>query len=128
MKIPDLVHEHLFIRSEFDWVGIDPNNEVGYFCSAGFGPIPKELNNPEAESLEFENELMLLALRSEIDVTSHILEWKELGKRGIHVYDWSWKLKEYLRVVRPKNPLKSHEVSGQPIMQYSVKINNEFQD
>ena len=37
------VKKHDYLGVEFDWIATDLDGHIGYFSSAGFGPLPEQI-------------------------------------------------------------------------------------
>jgi hypothetical protein len=63
---------------EFDWFASDAEGNIGLFSTAGFGPVPDEVQ------LHFQGHDQVAAL---LDWRVPQV-WKECASRGLFVFDW----------------------------------------
>lgn len=63
---------------EFDWFAIDEEGNIGLFSTAGFGPVPANVQ------LHFQaHDQAASAIDWRVPVV-----WKECASRGLFVFDW----------------------------------------
>lgn len=96
---------HDFAGQELDWLAHDLDGLRGYFCSAGFGPVPEVA----AQSLRDDLEAAVLALPiataahwvggPHINVGHHF----EIARRGFFAFDWDDRAKRYLLIAAPSS-------------------------
>ena len=106
--------EHDFARSEFDWIGVDTAGVLGYFSTAGAGPIPVTIATDAALFDSLPEDVLALVRRGQAiqhqarswDVT----EWLEVARRGLFAYDWDIAKRRYDLVARPSSPLSLDDV------------------
>jgi hypothetical protein len=106
---------HKFQGSEFDWIATDRNKKLGYFSTAGAGPIP---SNVLASAPLFENILedikslpALISIKDCHTITS-FFEWAEIACHGLYVFDWNHALKCYELVAVPTNALFLQQIDN----------------
>lgn len=111
----NFVKKHRFLGIEYDWAAIDNEEQLGYFSSAGLGPIPKIC---EQMPLHFDN-----LFETTIDMTTlcnaqiitenqkNIDDWFLIAQKGIFAYDWNEKLKLYELIAKPKKPISFRQLN-----------------
>jgi hypothetical protein len=130
MKIPNLVTDHQFLGLELDWLGVDDEGALGLFCSAGFGPVPKEALDCAQSIGATTNHFLNFPQVSEVKVLKPLKEWEEMGKRGIYVFDWSHEFKGYVLAVAPTQPIRQSNKRILEVLSLSrpAKIEGRFSD
>lgn len=102
------IRKHEFSRVEYDWLGVDKNGYIGFFSSAGFGPIPETVIKPNL-SIDLTQEILGLPKCSETESIQlqdrKISEWIEIAERGLFSFDWSFNSDSYEMVSWPETPV-----------------------
>jgi hypothetical protein len=101
----DIVFDHPYLRSEFDWLALDQMSNVGYFSTAGVGPLPKPVL-ARADSFELLLESVLaLPECSEATIVyesqHNISEWIAIARRGLFAFDWRRNTSCYELIAKP---------------------------
>ena len=101
----EIVFDHPYLRSEFDWLALDEMSNVGYFSTAGVGPLPKPVLTM-ADSFELLLEsIMALPECSEVSIVfeneHNISEWVAIARRGLFAFDWRWATSCYELIAKP---------------------------
>jgi hypothetical protein len=66
---------------EFDWFAVDAEENIGLFSSAGFGPVPANVQ------LHFEDHDRA-ALSIALPHAGSLDIWKDFARMGLYVFDW----------------------------------------
>lgn len=110
MMLSDFVHEHEFIGLEYDWAAIDKNGYVGYFSSAGAGPIPKFcILEPALFDELFEKTISMVTSCESIQLSGYdrdVSDWVSIAQKGFYTFDWRRELSVYQLIAKPKKPIK----------------------
>lgn len=100
--------EHQYLGLERDWIAVNPDGQVGFFSTAGFGPIPENVLEEAFLERAFEAITDLpvvsdfeLVCPSEGDIT----DWTSVAKRGIFAFDWNNSGKVFNLIVKPTSPI-----------------------
>jgi hypothetical protein len=107
------------IGLEFDFLAIDRDGHVALFATAGYGPIPEAaLTLTDDEQLLSVEDVALRALAivgawQELGRgAGKCQEWRELGSRGLFVFDWKHREGPYELVVSPSRALNADELTA----------------
>jgi hypothetical protein len=82
---------------EFDWFALDAEGNIGLFSSAGFGPVPA---NVQLHFLGHDQ------AASQIDWRVPEV-WKECASHGLFVFDWQHWNGPYLKVEQPTSEIEA---------------------
>lgn len=93
---------------EFDWFALDAEGRIGLFSTAGFGPVPTNVQ---------------LHFRDHDQASRHfdLYELEECGRYGLFVFDWQHWEGPYLKMEQPLSPVdiafKQHilQIPGLPV-------------
>jgi hypothetical protein len=100
--------DHERSRVEFDWIAVDRSGCLGYFATAGFGPIPSSVASNCDLYDEVLEAVLLMPIRGSADVSptakGDVSEWLEVARRGMFAYDWCVSRSCYELVARPSVP------------------------
>jgi hypothetical protein len=110
------IAKHEFIGSEYDFVVSDRSGFLGYFSSAGFGPIPQAVAASGAEMYKVCDAVDGLEKTSEVVELSgepNIGDWVEVAQRGLYAYDWIHERHRYELVARPRRPKRCSELDSE---------------
>jgi hypothetical protein len=120
-----MIHEHEYLRAEFDWLASDEDGLVAYLSTAGFGPLPKEVIEV-AEQLEgLLSRVIEMTPRGEGIPVSGVLnprDWMDAAARGFYAYDWSSINKRYELVAMPSSPLHMSEITNSELRMLVARI------
>jgi hypothetical protein len=99
-----LTEDHEGAGCEVDWLAHDLAGNVGFFASAGFGPVP------EGGVLDDLHELMMaLPVRSEVmsmnRTGAYDEDWLDVARRGLFAFDWNATAKLYVLLAAPRDAL-----------------------
>ena len=130
MKIPNQILAHDYSGLELDWIGIDQVGNIGYFCTGGKGPVPKQALESAPNIDEAAKLILSLPQCSEIRIVEALKEWEDLGKRGIYVFDWSHQSNQYRAVIVPSHPTLEANAGISHVLKTIIpaKIEGRFQD
>jgi len=104
----EILEDHSHLGLEFDWMGVDDLGRLGYFSTAGRGPIPKPVSTESAYWESIFEKVMKLK-----EVSNHELlhtwdgdigDWVKIAKRGIFAFDWNFEKDIYELVAHPSHP------------------------
>lgn len=105
----EFIFDHPFLRSEFDWLAVDRGGRIGYFATAGAGPLPDiVVANAAAFETLYEDVLAVPAFCEAfvvVDTTRNVSEWIEASRRGLFAFDWRRERNCYELIARPAEPL-----------------------
>jgi hypothetical protein len=95
---------------EFDWLGVDRQGHVAVFTTAGYGPVPVDVNQHLADvdaALDRVGELPVIGSadimgRSDDGDYSH---WYAYSAKGFYAYDWRVWDGPYQRLSSPAVPI-----------------------
>lgn len=110
----NLRHTHRFLRAEFDWLAQDRDGVLGFFSTAGAGPIPEALESDGA-ALALED-ILALPKRGEavrVGGEGNVNEWIEIAERGIFAFDWSRETRRYELIAQPTSPMRAEELKDE---------------
>jgi hypothetical protein len=103
-----LIHDHPHLRAEFDWLAIDECRHVGFFSTAGMGPLPEDVvaRGDLYETLETEILAMSECCDASVLAASGYdwSDWLAVARRGFFAFDWRWETKRYELIARPSDP------------------------
>ena len=112
----EFVFDHERLRTEFDWVAVDLASTIGYFATAGEGPVPSGVAaHCELYDGVLETVLTLPVLGSaDMSATPDrdVGEWLEVARRGFFAYDWRMSRSCYELVARPSVPATLNVLSN----------------
>lgn len=103
-----LVFQHPYLGREFDWIAADKFGRLGYFSTAGAGPIPQKLHHEVELGDIFETIIALDVNCSVVVAGQHegsMGDWIEAAKRGLFAFDWDLKASRYSLVAKPNKCL-----------------------
>lgn len=129
----DFTHEHEFLGVEFDWVGADITGRLGYFSTAGAGPIPTIcMDHPGMFDELFESVLGAPVISEPTQISAfdkNISDWMEVTKRGFYSFDWSSELLVYQLVAIPTPPIKINTSNSNALLDSfnTIKLNCMFE-
>lgn len=114
------------MHTELDWVGVDAVGVLGYFSTAGCGPIPANVARESELFRSLPEDVLALECRghaiqqqaAEWDIS----EWLEVARRGLFAYDWDVEKRSYNLIARPSSPLALKDVSDARIMRLSSAV------
>jgi hypothetical protein len=123
---------------EFDWFAIDGDGLLALCSSAGYGEIPAEVLHACTTKEQPDRHIAELIARlpergryaTEGRGPGWCEEWKQLGHRGLFVYDWRHWQGPYERIVVPDTPVKAEAVPAEliellrPITLHQVRFAN----
>ena len=115
-----VVFDHDFIHTELDWIGVDAVGVLGYFSTAGSGPIPANTARKSGIFRSLPEDV--LALQSRGDAIQHqaaewdISEWLDVARRGLFAYDWNVEKRRYDLIARPSSPLALKDLTDARLM------------
>ncbi len=100
---------------EFDWWAIDQDDHVALFCTAGQGDIPTEVlkaygdqpTDPDLRDL-IPQLVPSGPWQEEGRGPGTCREFRDLGARGVFVFDGLLAPGPYERIIRPANPVRLH--------------------
>ncbi len=108
--------EHNFWGTEYDWMAVDEVGAVGYFSTAGIGPVPEICIRHETL---FEDAFELIvreAKRCEYEQFSgfdaSISTWGDVARRGVFGFDWETGTSRFALVTKPLSPIKLDSLRG----------------
>ncbi len=107
-RLSQFKKEHPFLGREFDWIATESRGLVGYFSTAGDGPVPEYcvLGEGPVENL-FEEVMQLPSVCSVTIVDGadrNIADWVAVAERGLLAFDWSRSMSRYNLVALPNEP------------------------
>jgi hypothetical protein len=112
----ELVSEHNFWGVEYSWLAVDNAGHIGFFCTAGAGPVPLICVKNE-ELFEDAYELIEAQLKSSetvqvrgFDVSTSM--WSTVASRGIYAFDWNEEQNKYVQIYYPKTPKKILDIEN----------------
>jgi len=107
----DVATDHQYTRVEYDWLLIDASDRVGYFSTAGAGPIPREIVDEAARFEMLADEVKHLPVIAEaiveIVASWDISDWIDVASRGLYAFDWRLDRNCYALIARPSRELKA---------------------
>jgi hypothetical protein len=89
-KIQDF--NNRFPGLEFDWFALDAEGSIGLFSTAGFGPVPTNVQ------LHFRSHDQTVRLFD-------LYELEKCGRYGLFVFDWQHWQGPYLKMEQPRSPV-----------------------
>ena len=99
---------------EFDWLGVDRHGHVAAFSTAGYGPVPVEVNQHHADV-----DVALDQIR-ELPVTGSAIvqhrgggdysDWYAYSAKGFYAYDWQVWAGPYQRISSPTVPISINQL------------------
>jgi hypothetical protein len=82
---------------EFDWFAADTEGNIALFSTAGFGPVPVEVQS------HFQDYDRVAA-----HIDWRVLEiWQECAKHGLFVFDWQHWKGPYLKMEQPLGEMEA---------------------
>ena len=134
MKI-EFLDNHKYIGEEYDWAALDKDGNIGYFSTAGCGPIPHICENEAYFENLFED---IKALKKTCEATpeetranANLSDWLLISERGLYAYDRSQKNKRYELIDSPKarpklTEIPNHKQIKQIILNTSFKTSKHI--
>lgn len=119
------LYEHPFLGLERDWLAVNSRGEVGFFSTAGFGPIPKILiDEPSVEETYERIENLPLASGS---ILVHFSEddcqdWVTVAERGVFAFDWDPSEKVFRLIARPVVPVLVDVLGDRTLSEFAKKV------
>ncbi|TQV75837.1 hypothetical protein [Denitrobaculum tricleocarpae] len=108
--------KHVFLGWEYAWMAVDEVGAVGYFSTAGFGPIPETCTRNENMFDEAFEEIVREEKRCEYEQFSgfdaSISTWGDVARRGIFSFDWESQTSRFMLVCKPLNPIRLENMRG----------------
>jgi hypothetical protein len=101
--------EHPYSRAEFDWLACDAEGLLGYFSTAGAGPVPRAAiqDGPFLEDvLDRVKELGRTGSAISISGLLNPRDWLDVAERGFFAFDWSRRHNRYELTAKPSMPRK----------------------
>ena len=126
MTLVFMAAQKIFRGWEYDWGAIDINGCLGYFQSAGFGPIPQIYNDKldgefDLEELVLQRPIVTECVQvSDFNGGDDILTWLDIAKRGFFSYDWCRTKKHYYLVAAPQKPIFRKDINNDLIDEFLV--------
>ena len=110
-----LTTEHSGKGRELDWLGLDWRDNLGYFSTAGVGPIPVALAQSTEELHDLFERVMTLRVVDDARAVSpdatNIGDWLEVARRGFFAFDWNRHRSAYVLVAQPNVPVKLESIT-----------------
>lgn len=125
------VNEHEYLGEEYDWVAVDSCGRLGYFSTAGVGPIPSDLfKGGYSEEELFEKVMGFPETTRASQVAGfdkNVADWLEVAKRGIYSFDWSRELAGYQLIASPDHALNTSSLDSKVYELFNtVKLDCDF--
>lgn len=105
----ELVYENDLWGQDYDWMAVDEVGSVGFFVTAGVGPVPQIcLDNEELFEGAFE---IITQEKKKCDseqlsgFDASVYTWGEVARRGIFAFDWDATVSKYVAVCVPLEPI-----------------------
>ena len=98
------IKNHSYLGMEFDWVCVDCNLNVGYFSTAGYGPIPEQvmfMGDLMRNLTDSVDELPQILDESEVGIFLDNEELVSIARKGFFVFDWNHFHNLYTIAARP---------------------------
>lgn len=104
-----IVHDHVHLGSEFDWLAVDEHGRCFFICTAGFGWVPASVVVDPYPSLALSLVLGLPVYTKAIihRSTGNSTEWSDAAARGFYSVDWDHETAAYILVAEPAVPILS---------------------
>ncbi len=96
--------KHRYTRAEFDWLACDSNGRIGYFTSAGAGPVPDIALTDGFLVGVFEYVTARPEGWNAVAVGEHSYntdDFLAVARRGLCGFNWDFDRKAYTLVARP---------------------------
>jgi hypothetical protein len=96
---------------EFDWLGVDQRGHVAVFTTAGYGPLPKDVNlhlNDVDDAIDQLDRLPVIGEADQIVKPAsdgNYSDWYTYSAQGFYAYDWDDSHGPYLRLSVPTVPI-----------------------
>lgn len=120
-----MLDEHDYTRVEFDWLATDLDGFVGYFSTAGAGPVPTA-SVQDGELLEdaLDRIRALDRVCDGVPVAGVLnpRDWIDVAERGIFAYDWSHTTRQYELVAEPARPVRLHDLLDPKIRSLAAHV------
>lgn len=111
----EILLTHAYQGVEFDWVACDAAGQLGYFSTAGFGPIPSTVLSVANTSEDVENLVRTLPVCTTAIVVSKvqhdITDWIRVAERGLFAFDWRLESAAYELIARPVTPAVAEDTA-----------------
>ncbi len=112
---------HPFLGVEFDWVSTDNVGHLGYFSTAGFGPVPDICVSSSEDFDQFFGDLYesltAMPILSEAQQVgafeSNVYDWMEISRRGLFAFDWFSETSTYQLIGIPECPLMKESIKNE---------------
>ena len=102
---------HPRLGIEFDWLGVDRQGHVAVFTTAGYGPVPVDVNQHHVgvdAALDRVSELPVTGSAGDIvrrAAGGDYSDWDAYSAKGFYAYDWQVWDGPYQRLSSPTVPL-----------------------
>jgi hypothetical protein len=120
----EILLEHEYRGVELDWIAVDTEENIGYFSTAGFGPIPASVISLGEVGDGLEELVRNLPICTSSVVTSlfrrDITDWIRAAERGLFAFDWRSSSSSYELIARPAKPV-SCKLLSEPAMRVLVQ-------
>lgn len=117
--------DHAYARSEFDWLASDRNGYLGFFSTAGAGPIPRAVAFSPADYEAVLEQVLALPKRAEAKVERdndrNIDEWIAISQRGFFAFDWRWESSSYEIVAAPSIPARVTDLPESGLSELAIR-------
>jgi hypothetical protein len=104
---------------EFDWLGVDLQGHVAVFTTAGFGPVPMQvdqhLDDVDA-ALDRVGQLPVIGSAGDIGRRSadgDYSDWNAYSAKGFYAYDWEDQGSRYQRLSSPAVPISVSQLPAE---------------
>ena len=108
--------EHAFLGWEYDWMAVDEVGAVGFFSTAGFGPVPEMCARNETMFEEAFEDIVRETKRCEYEqfsgFDSSISTLGDVARRGVFGFDWETETSRFALVTKPLSPIKLDSLRG----------------
>jgi hypothetical protein len=116
-----LDEDHPRCEVEFDWLAVDPQGHVAVFTTAGYGPVPMEVDPHLTEvdaALDQVKRLPDLESPDEIRLRfNEFSDWHAYSAKGFYAYDWnggpSYWFGAYERRATPAAPMSVSQLPAE---------------
>jgi hypothetical protein len=117
---------------EFDWLGVDRQGYVAVFTTAGYGPVPVDVNQHLAEvdaALDRVGQLPVIGSAGNVvrrSADGDYSGWHACSAKGFYAYDWQVWNGPYQRLSSPTVPVSVSQlpVELQAVARFAVFLVN----